>query len=381
MREDLESPGSLQDSPASLSKKVNQLNIKRRPTKQINIGGVAIGGSAPVRVQSMTNTKTTDVDATVKQIKRLEKAGCELIRVSVPDEKSGVALKAIKAKMSVPLIADVHFDWRMAMLAMENGADCVRINPGNMRNENIVAIATEAKKSGLALRIGVNAGSLRKDILDKHGHPTSEALVESAVDASAVMEKAGFTEFKISVKASSPTTTIDAYRLLSEQSEYPLHIGVSEAGPLVSGTVKSSVGLGILLSEGVGDTMRVSLTADPVDEVVVAREILSSLDLLKKLDIISCPTCSRTCFDLIDLVKDVEEELAKADYPPITVAIMGCVVNGPGEAREADIGLAAGKDKGVVFKNGEVVRTIKEDDYLDELLKEIDLIAREYKDY
>jgi (E)-4-hydroxy-3-methylbut-2-enyl-diphosphate synthase len=354
------------------------MDIKRSKTRQINIGGVAVGGDAPVRVQSMTNTKTTDVEKTLKQIKRLEKAGCELIRLSVPDEDSAKALSKIKSKMSVPLIADVHFDWNMAMLSMQSGADCIRINPGNMRDEDITTVATEAKRRDVAMRIGVNAGSLRKNILDKYGHPTPEALVESAVAVSTVIEKAGFQEFKISVKASQALATIDAYRLLSEQSEYPLHIGVSEAGPFVSGTVKSSVGLGILLSEGIGDTMRVSLTADPVDEVVVAREILSSLGLLRKLNITSCPTCARTSFDLIELVDDVQEKLAKGDYPPITVAIMGCVVNGPGEAREADIGLAAGKGKGAIFKNGEVIRTVKEDDYLDELLREIEKIKNNW---
>jgi (E)-4-hydroxy-3-methylbut-2-enyl-diphosphate synthase len=356
------------------------MNITRKLTRQITIGGLTLGGDAPVRVQSMTNTKTVDVDATVKQIKRLEKAGCELIRVSVPDEMSGRALKDIKAKMSVPLIADVHFDWRMAMLAMEHGADCIRINPGNMRDEDISEVAREAERRCLAMRIGVNAGSLRKTVMEKHKHPTPEALVESAIAASSVMEEAGFNNFKISVKASSPIATIDSYRLLSERSEYPLHIGVSEAGPFVSGTVKSSVGLGILLSEGIGDTMRVSLTADPVDEVIVAREILASLGLLKKVDIVSCPTCARTSFDLIELVKDVEEELGKGDYPPLSVAIMGCIVNGPGEAREADVGLAGGKGKGVIFRNGEVVRNVNEDDFFDELMREIEAVKRDYED-
>jgi (E)-4-hydroxy-3-methylbut-2-enyl-diphosphate synthase len=355
------------------------MQISRKKTRQINIGSVVVGGDAPVCVQSMTNTKTTDIEKTLKQIKRLEIAGCELVRLSVPDEDSAKALPKIKSKMNVPLIADVHFDWNMAIMAMQNGADCIRINPGNMRDEDITNVAKEAKKRGISMRIGVNAGSLRKDILDKHGHPTPEALVESAVAASNVMEKAGFQAFKISVKASQPLVTIDAYRLLSEKSEYPLHVGVSEAGPFVSGTVKSSVGLGILLSEGIGDTMRVSLTADPVDEVVVAREILSSLGLLSKLNITSCPTCARTSFDLIELVDDVQEKLAKGNYPPITVAIMGCIVNGPGEAREADIGLAAGKGKGAIFKNGEVIRTVKEDDYLDELLREIEKIKKDWE--
>ncbi len=356
------------------------MDIKRRKTRQINVGGLTVGGDAPVRVQSMTNTKTADIEKTLKQIKRLETAGCELIRVSVPDEQSGQAIKDIKAKMKVPLIADVHFDWRMALLAMKNGADCVRINPGNMADHDIAEVAAEAKKRRVAVRIGVNAGSVRDDILKRHGRPTPEALVESAVAASAILEKADFNRFKISVKASSPSSTIDAYRLLSAQTDHPLHIGVSEAGPFVSGTVKSSVGLGILISEGIGDTMRVSLTADPVDEVLVAREILSSLGLIRKIDIISCPTCARTSFDLIELVMEVEEKIGKCDYPPITVAIMGCVVNGPGEAREADIGLAAGRGKGAIFKGGEVIRTVKEDDYLDELMREIDIIKRDYKE-
>lgn len=354
------------------------MNIERRKTRQINIGGLSIGGDAPVRVQSMTNVKITDLSKTVKQIKRLEKAGCELIRVTVPDKISASALANIKPKMSVPLIADVHFDWRMAMLAMQNGADCVRINPGNMRDDDIIAVASEAKKKGIAMRVGVNAGSLRADILKRHGHPTPEALVESAVTTSRMLEKTGFREFKLSVKASSTMATVDAYRLLSEESEYPLHIGISEAGPFMSGTVKSSVAMGILLSEGIGDTMRVSLTADPVNEVVVAREILASLGLINKLNIISCPTCGRTSFDLIELVEDVEERLTKGDYPPITVAIMGCVVNGPGEAREADIGLAAGKGKGAIFKNGEVICTVEEDDYFDELMREIEIISEDW---
>jgi (E)-4-hydroxy-3-methylbut-2-enyl-diphosphate synthase len=356
------------------------VDIKRKVTKQIAVGGLTIGGDAPVRVQSMTNTKTTDVEATLVQIKRLETAGCDLIRVSVPDAASAAAIKDIKPGMTVPLIVDVHYDWRMAMAAMEGGADCVRINPGNMRAEDVQTVAAEAKTRGLAMRVGVNAGSLSAPILAKYGHPAPEALVESALETIGVLESVGMTNVKISVKASSPAATIDAYRLLSYRTDYPVHIGVSEAGPLFSGTIKSSVGLGILLAEGIGDTMRVSLTADPVEEVRVAREILASLGLLEKLVIISCPACARTDADLIALVSAVEDRLSQNDYPPIKVAIMGCVVNGPGEAREADVGIAGGRGKGVLFRGGEVIRTIAAADYLEELMNEIDLIKESYGD-
>lgn len=355
------------------------MNIERRMTKQIIVGGVTIGGDAPVRIQSMTNTKTADAAATIAQIKHLEAAGCELVRVSVPDAGSAAAIDVIKEAMDIPLIVDVHYNWRMAMESMERGADCVRINPGNMKDEDITAVAREAARRGVAMRIGVNAGSLRADILKEFGRPIPKALVKSAMRASDILEAADFGNFKISVKASSAGDTIESYRLLSEETTYPLHIGVSEAGPLFSGTVKSSVGLGILLSEGIGDTMRVSLTADPVEEVKVAREILASLGLVKKIEIISCPTCARTDADLIKLVSELESRLALADYPPIKIAFMGCVVNGPGEAREADIGIAGGKGKGVLFRNGEVIRNIEEKDYLKELLKEIDIIKKNWK--
>ena len=357
------------------------MNIQRKLTKQITVGGLTIGGDAPVRVQSMTNTKTSDAAATIGQIKRLEGAGCDLIRVAVPDAASAAVVGEIKAGMTVPLIVDVHYDWHMAMAAMENGADCVRINPGNMLPENIASVAAEAKRRGLAMRVGVNAGSLSRDLLAKFGHPSPEALVASALQTIGVLEGAGLVNAKISVKASSVGATIDAYRLLSERTDYPLHIGVSEAGPLFAGTVKSSVGLGILLAEGLGDTMRVSLTADPIEEVRVAREILASLGLLRKPEIISCPTCARTDADLISLVAAVENELAGGDYPPIKIAIMGCVVNGPGEAREADVGIAGGKGKGVLFKNGQIVRNVNDADYLTELMSEIDIIAEEFKEH
>ncbi len=354
------------------------MNIERRKTKQIAVGGVTIGGDAPVRVQSMTNTKTSDAAATTEQIRRLTEAGCELVRVSVPDAPSAGAVGAIKAGIDIPLIVDVHYDWRMAMTAMEQGADCVRINPGNMLVDDIKTVAAEAVARGIAMRVGVNAGSLSRDLLAKFGHPTPEALVDSALRTVAILEGEGLANIKISVKASSAGATIDAYRLLSNQTDYPLHIGVSEAGPLFAGTIKSAVGLGILLAEGIGDTMRVSLTADPVEEVRVAREILASLGLLLKPEIISCPTCARTDADLITLVTAVETALAKADYPPLKIAIMGCVVNGPGEAREADIGIAGGKGKGVLFKNGEVVRNVDAAEYLVELMREIDIIKENW---
>jgi (E)-4-hydroxy-3-methylbut-2-enyl-diphosphate synthase len=352
--------------------------IKRKITKQIVVGGVTIGGDAPVRIQSMTNTKTTDVARTIDQINQLEAAGCELVRVSVPDEPSAAAVSAIKAGIGIPLIVDVHFNWQMAMKSMEGGADCVRINPGNMKDEEIASVAREAGRRGIAMRVGVNAGSLRSDILEEFGHPVPEALVKSALRAADILEAADFDNFKISVKASSAGDTIDSYRLLSEETTYPLHIGVSEAGPAFSGTIKSSVGLGILLSEGIGDTMRVSLTADPVEEIKVAREILSSLGLLEKVEIISCPTCARTESDLIKLVSELEDRLTRSEYPPIKIAVMGCVVNGPGEAREADIGIAGGKGKGVLFRNGEVIRNVNEADYLAELMREIDIIKETY---
>ncbi len=356
------------------------MNIKRRTTKQISVGGLTIGGGAPVRVQSMTNTKTSNPAATINQIKHLEDAGCELVRVSVPDEPSAKAVGRIKAAISIPLIVDVHFDWRMAMTAIEQGADCVRINPGNMLTEDIKTVAAAVAAQGIAMRVGVNAGSLSRDLLAEFGHPMPEALVESALRTVNIVTEAGVANIKISVKASSAGATIDAYRLLSNRIDYPLHIGVSEAGPLFAGTIKSAVGLGILLAEGIGDTMRVSLTADPVEEVRVAREILASLGLLRKPEIISCPTCARTDADLISLVTAVESALADGDYPPLKIAVMGCVVNGPGEAREADIGIAGGKGKGVLFKNGEVVRNIDARDYLTELLRELDIMTREYKE-
>jgi len=356
------------------------MEIKRRKTRQINVGGVTVGGGAPVRVQSMTNTETADADATIKQVRKLVKAGCELVRIGVTDKASVRALKKIIAVSSVPIIADVHFNPKLAIDSFNAGAAGVRINPGNISEENITQIAREAGKRGVAIRVGVNAGSLQKSLLKKYGHPTPEALAESALGAVRLIATAGCENIKVSVKASSAGATIDSYRLLSQQTDLPLHIGVTEAGPLLSGTVKSSVGLGILLAEGIGDTMRVSLTTDPVQEVMVAKEILSSLGLLAKIEIISCPTCARTETDLIELVEDVEEALAKDFWPPIKVAIMGCVVNGPGEAREADIGVACGKGRGVLFRFGKPVKNVEEDDYFEELMKELVTIKKNWRE-
>lgn len=347
----------------------------RRESRQIKIGSVTIGGDAPIRIQSMTNTETSDVDATVAQIERMTEAGCELIRVSVPDSNSAQAIKDIKKRISIPLIADIHFNWRMALEAIDQGADAIRINPGNIGEKDIEKIVIRAKEAGVPIRIGVNGGSLKKKFLKKYGHPTPEALVESALETVSLFEKLDFYQTKISVKASSVPTTIEAYRLIAKEVDYPLHVGVSEAGPLYSGMVKSSVGIGTLLSEGIGDTIRVSLTADPVEEVRVAREILKSLGLKKGIEIISCPTCARCQVDLISLVGEVEKLLSTYNGTPIKIALMGCVVNGPGEAAEADVGIAAGSGAGILFKKGKILRRLEEKDYVRVLMSEIEKLA------
>lgn len=350
----------------------------RRKSRQIKIGNVTVGGDAPIRIQSMTNTETSDADATVAQIKRLVEAGCELVRVSVPDSHSAQAIRDIKSRISIPLIADIHFNWRMALEAVDQGADAVRINPGNIDEKDIEKIVLRAKEGGIPIRIGVNAGSLKKKFLEKYEHPTPEALVDSALETVSLFEKLDFYQTKISVKASSVPTTIAAYRLIAKEVDYPLHIGVSEAGPLFSGTVKSSVGIGILLSEGIGDTIRVSLTADPVEEIRVASQILKSLGLRTGVEIISCPTCARCQVDLISLVGEVERLLQgngslrlSLKNRPFKIAVMGCVVNGPGEAREADLGIAAGSGAGVLFRKGRITRRVEEKDFVKVLMSEI----------
>ncbi|ADU63373.1 MAG: flavodoxin-dependent (E)-4-hydroxy-3-methylbut-2-enyl-diphosphate synthase [Pseudodesulfovibrio sp.] len=353
--------------------------MERKQTRAVDIGGVGIGGENPVRVQSMCNTDTRDVLSTVAQITRLAEAGCEIVRLAVPDDKAAAALAAIRASSPVPLIADIHFDHRLALAALEAGMDGLRINPGNIGDESKVDIVVRAAlERRVPIRIGVNGGSLEKDLLHRHGGPTPQAMVESGLRHVAMLERRGFTDIKISLKTSSVLNTIAAYRLMAERVDYPLHIGITEAGTLVRGAVKSAVGLGILLWEGIGDTLRVSLTHDPVAEIGVAYEILRALGLRQRgPEIISCPTCGRTEINLITLAEQVEEALRGVEEV-FTVAVMGCVVNGPGEAREADIGIAGGRGLGIIFRRGEVVRKVRGDaNLLPEFMKEIEAFLRE----
>jgi len=345
---------------------------KKKPTKQISLGGVRIGGGAPVAVQSMTKTDTRDVASTVSQIKKLETAGCEIVRVAVLNIEAARAVKAIKRRTKIPLIADIHFDHRLALEAIACGADGLRINPGNIGSKlKVKEVVSAAMDRNVPIRIGVNAGSLEKDLLAKYRHPTAKALVESAGRHIKILEDLKFRAIKVSLKASDVMKTVEAYRLFSEKFRYPLHIGISEAGPAFSGTIKSSVGLGILLSEGIGDTIRVSLTADPVEEVKVAYEILKCLHLRQAgPELISCPTCGRCQIDIRGIAVKVEAGLAGIKKP-LKVAVMGCVVNGPGEAREADIGIAGGKGMGILFKHGKVVKTLKERELFSTLMREI----------
>lgn len=349
------------------------LIARRKQTRQISIGGVRIGGGAPIAVQSMTNTYTHDVAGTVAQIHRLEAVGCELVRVAVPDEAAAEAITSIKKKISIPLIADIHFDYRLAMAAMKAGADGLRINPGNIKGaKKIKTVAKEAKERGIPIRVGVNAGSLEKDLLKRYGEVTPQAMVESALRHVEQLKSFAFHDIKVSIKASDVLRTVEAYRLLSSQIDLPLHVGVTEAGSLFSGTVKSALGIGILLAEGIGDTIRVSLTRDPVDEVRVGYEILKALKIRQRgPEIVSCPTCGRCEIDLVEIVERVESALLTSTTP-VQLAIMGCVVNGPGEAREADIGIAGGKGHGVLFKKGKVVRKVKERTLVETFLKEVE---------
>jgi (E)-4-hydroxy-3-methylbut-2-enyl-diphosphate synthase len=347
--------------------------INRRKTKKIRIGNIYIGGDSPISVQSMTNTDTRDISATVEQIKRLEEAGCDIVRIAVPDREAAEAVKAIKRSINVPLVADIHFDYRLAILSIENGADKIRINPGNIGGKDRVKSVVEAaKRYQVPIRIGVNSGSVEKQILEKYNGVTADGMVESALNHARMLEEYDFDQIIFSIKASSVPLTIAAYRLLSKMTEYPLHIGVTEAGTLSKGTIKSSVGLGCLLAEGIGDTLRVSLTGDPVEEIVVGTEILRTLGLKGSgIDIISCPTCGRTQIDLVDIANQIEEKLRHINKN-IKVAIMGCAVNGPGEAREADIGIAGGRGEALLFKKGRIIRKIPEDKIVEELIKEIE---------
>jgi (E)-4-hydroxy-3-methylbut-2-enyl-diphosphate synthase len=348
----------------------------RRKTKVIHVGKVPIGGKNPVAVQSMTKTDTTDVRSTVRQIKALERAGCEIIRLAVPDIHAAKALGRIRKSVTIPMIADIHFDWRLALESIRQGADGLRINPGNIGARwKIQEVVSAAADKGIPIRIGVNAGSLEKDLLRTYGHPTPEALVESAGRHIGILEDLNFSQIKVSLKASDVLKTVSAYEAFSKKYAYPLHIGISEAGPPSTGIIKSSVGLGILLAEGIGDTIRVSLTAEPAEEVRVAYAILSALGLRKKgVNIISCPTCGRCKIDLKKLVAKVENK-AKCLDKPVTIAVMGCVVNGPGEAREADFGIAGGKGRGILFRKGRIIKRLPEDTLLAALLEEIEKAA------
>lgn len=347
--------------------------IQRKKTKKIVMGDIAFGGDAPISVQSMTNTDTRDAQATIAQIHRLQDAGCDIVRVAVPDTEAAEAIRTIKAAIRIPLVADIHFDYRLALASMENGVDKVRINPGNIGDrERIQKVADMAREREIPIRIGVNSGSVEKPILEKYGGVTPEGMVESALYHAKLLEDCQFDRILFSIKASSVPMTIAAYRLLSRQTSYPLHVGVTEAGTLYMGTVKSSVGIGCLLAEGIGDTLRVSLTGDPVEEVKVGRAILKSLGLAESgIEFVSCPTCGRTQIDLVNIANQVEARLQ--DNPKkIKVAIMGCAVNGPGEAREADIGIAGGKGEALLFKKGQIVRKIPQDRIVEELMREID---------
>ena len=349
----------------------------RRNTRRIMVGNVPVGGGAPVAVQSMTNTPTADVDATVSQIERLSSAGCEIIRVAVPDREAADAITAIKARISIPLIADIHFDHRLAIAAARAGADGLRINPGNIGSaRKVKAVVDCAKDRGLAIRIGVNAGSLEKDILEKHNGVTADAMVESALRNVDLIKSFDFDQLKVSLKASDVARTVEAYRRLAAKTDLALHVGVTEAGSLYSGIVKSALGIGTLLAEGIGDTIRVSLTRDPVEEVRVGYEILKALGIRQRgPDIISCPTCGRCNIDLFNIVEEVEKALLTT-ASTIKIAIMGCVVNGPGEAREADIGIAGADGSGILFRRGKVVKKFPQEQLVDVLLEEVEAYER-----
>lgn len=355
--------------------------MERRKTRQIQVGKVKIGGDALISVQSMTNTRTDNAAFTLRQIGELAAAGCEIIRCAVPDMAAAEGLKRIVSESPIPVIADIHFDYKLALAAIDAGVDGLRLNPGNIGgNDRVAAVVDAAKKRNIPIRIGVNAGSLPKDLLEKYGHPTAEALVEAAWRHIHILEEMDYRNIKVSLKAHDVPLTVAAYRLLASQCDYPLHVGITEAGTINSGIIKSAVGIGTLLAEGIGDTIRVSLTGDPVREVKVAYDILKSLGLREYgPTLISCPTCGRTKINLEKLALEVERRLEKISEP-ITVAVMGCVVNGPGEAREADVGIAGGINEGLIFKKGVVLKKVPEACIIDELFAEIDKILLERKE-
>ena len=348
-------------------------------TKEVRIGDRVIGGGNPVLIQSMTNTKTEDVSATVAQIHELEKAGCDIIRCTAPTMEAAKAIAEIKKQIHIPLVADIHFDYRLAIASIENGADKIRINPGNIgAKERVKAVVDCAKERNIPIRVGVNSGSLEKDLLEKYGGVTAEALVESALKEAAVIEDMGYDNLVISIKSSDVMTAVKAHELISKKTDHPLHVGITEAGTLRRGLIKSSIGLGLILSQGIGDTIRVSLTADPVEEVYAAREILKTLGLRKGgIEIVSCPTCGRTQIDLIGLAEQAESIASEFDDLDIKLAVMGCVVNGPGEAKEADLGIAGGDGVGLLIRHGEVVEKLPEDELLPALREELERIRAE----
>ncbi len=351
--------------------------ITRRKTRQIKVGKVKIGGDAPISVQSMTTTDTRNVTATVEQIHQLEAAGCEIIRVAVPDMEAAAALPKIKSQMTVPLISDIHFDHRLALKAAEV-VDCVRINPGNIgawwKTAEVIKAVNER---GIPLRIGVNGGSLERPLLDKYGYPTAEALAESALNAVHALEDVGFTNMKVSLKASDVHMAVDAYWLFSQQSNYPLHLGITEAGTVLTGSVKSAIGIGWLLSQGIGDTLRVSLAADPVEEVKVGFEILKSLELRHRgINVIACPTCGRVEIDVVRMANELEKRLGHIKVP-LNVSVLGCVVNGIGEGKEADIGIAGGEGVGILFKKGKLLRKVQTEELMETLIQEVEVLAQE----
>lgn len=347
----------------------------RNETKIINIGGIQIGGGNPIAIQSMTNTKTHDVEATVNQILKLEEAGCEIVRVAVPDEQAARAISDITKRIHIPLVADIHFDYRLALMAIENGVQKLRINPGNIGNsERVQKVVEKAKAYHIPIRIGVNSGSVEKVLLEQYGGVCAAAMVESAKKHIDLLEAMDFTDIVVSLKASTIPLAIEAYTLFAKKYAYPLHVGITEAGTLYRGTVKSSAGLGAILSRDIGDTIRVSLSDDPVQEIECARAVLQSLELRQfGVEIISCPTCGRTNVDLIGLAKQVEER-TKHITKPLKIAVMGCAVNGPGEAKEADIGVAGGRGEGLIFKKGEIVRKVKENELLEVFIQELNQI-------
>lgn len=349
--------------------------MKRKETKKVKVGSLYVGGDAPISIQSMNNTDTRDISATIAQIKNFENAGCDITRCAVPDLDAAEALKEIVNNVNIPVVADIHFDYRLALKSIESGVAALRINPGNIGSiDKIKMVANAAKYKGIPIRIGVNSGSLEKDLLQKYGNVCPEALVESALKHVNILENINFDDIVISIKSSNVVQMIESYKMISSKVNYPLHIGVTEAGTIWKGTIKSSVGIGAILAEGIGDTIRVSLTGDPIEEIKVGKQILKSLGYNNEgIEFISCPTCGRTQVDLIKLATEAEKRLESCNKN-LKVAIMGCVVNGPGEAREADIGIASGKGEGLIFKKGKIIKKVKEEELIEELINEINNI-------